>query len=63
MFAIRVYGQSCNYWVGNSDYLSAFAGTLNKADAKQFASEDAARRFGAKLYNAGEIGTWEVRRI
>lgn len=61
MFTIRVYGQSCNYYVADSDLLSAFSGTLKASEAKRFTSEDAARRFGAKLYSAGHIGNWEVR--
>lgn len=57
MFIIRVYGESCNYYVSTPEGSC----TLRMQEAYQFKSAIDAQTVGISLFRNGAIGHWEVK--
>lgn len=57
MFYVKVYGESCNY------YLSSPQGsfTLKLSETHRFETENEARSVGQRLFQKKQISRWEIK--
>lgn len=59
MFIVKVYGQSCNYYLGING-----SGTLKLREAVAFFNEGEARRYVYSCIAVGRFNThWEIQEV